>query len=387
MANVVENRREGAERKCLTVEEKRNRLAEARTFRRRASHVKADVKKLAETEMISPIFFAEPAPSPATLGALTALAPANPFVTPAYLKSREALGRQSWILGLKSQEMITAGCAAFLKPHPLAPSLHVPSAPLLSGSDARLFWKGLVHFCTKTGVWSLSVNTSASSGSIPVLTGEVSRRSRYEYRLDLKESDLRKRVSAHHRRNIKRAQRAGVALDRTSSEEACREHVGLLKASMERRRKRGEDVRNSDADKILPYLRECAGELFRAVAHGKVLSSILVLMAPQGGYYQSAGTSSEGMACGASHFLVYQIAKTLQAENKERFNLGGAQLENQGLRQFKAGFGAESAALEAAEIVLGGKMRKQLLDRVRSIRSGCQNVARYLRSVSLNQPF
>jgi hypothetical protein len=343
---------------------------------------------LAETEMMSPTFFAEPAPSRALLDTLAALAPANPFVTPAYLKSRKSLGRQSWIVGLKSQGMLTIGCAAFLKRNPLAPSLHLPSAPWLHGSDARLFWRGLVQFCKEARVWSLSVNSSASAGSgIPVLAGRTARRLRYEYILNLKESDLREGVSAHHLRNLKRAQKAAVALDRTVSEDACREHVGLLKASMERRRKRGEDVPNREHDQILPYLREGAGELFRAVAHGKVLSSLLVLMAPHGGYYQSAGTSSEGMACGASHFLVYQIAKTLQAEGKQQFNLGGAQPENQGLRQFKAGFGAESVELEAAEIVLGSGIRSQLLDRVRSIRSGCQNVARYLRSVSPSQLF
>jgi hypothetical protein len=117
----------------LTVEEERNRFAEAWTSspelhaRRVIYWLMADVKKLAGTEM-SPTVFAEPVPSAAMLGELTALAPANPFVTSAYLKSREALGRQSWILGLKSQEMITTGCAALLKPHPLAPALHVPQA-------------------------------------------------------------------------------------------------------------------------------------------------------------------------------------------------------------------------------------------------------------------
>jgi hypothetical protein len=334
-----------------------------------------------------PNFFAEPAESPELLDQLTALASANPFVTPAYVKSRQALGHRSWILGVKSIGALTTGCAAFLKYNPLAPSLHLPSVPVPTDGDAKLFWAGLMQFCKTHHIGSLALNTSASSGTIPVFEGETARRSRYEYIWQLTEPDLLKQASSHHIRKIKRAQKSAVALDRTVSASACQEHVDLLNASMERRRNRGEDVPDNHANKIWPYLREGAGELFRAVVHGKVLSSILVLMAPRGAYYQSAGTSVEGMACGASHFLVYQIAKTLQAERKQQFNLGGAQPENHGLRQFKAGFGAESVQLEAAEIALGGGIRNHLLGKYRSIRNGWEDFARYLRSVSVHQRF
>ena len=38
-----------------------------------------------------------------------------------------------------------------------------------------------------------------------------------------------------------------------------------------------------------------AGEIFQAVVDGQVLSTILVLLSRDAGYYHSAGTSAEGM--------------------------------------------------------------------------------------------
>jgi hypothetical protein len=86
--------------------------------------------------------------------------------------------------------------------------------------------------------------------------------------------------------------------------------------SMTRRRVRGEQVSDhmtNQLAEVTALAQGGAGEVFQAVADGQVLSSILVLQSVRGGYYHSAGTSPEGMACGASHLLVHDIAVTLQA--------------------------------------------------------------------------
>jgi lipid II:glycine glycyltransferase (peptidoglycan interpeptide bridge formation enzyme) len=97
-----------------------------------------------------------------------------------------------------------------------------------------------------------------------------------------------------------------------------------------------------------------AGELFQVTAGGRILSSILVLLAARGGYYHSAGTRPEGMSCGASHFLVSEIAAALQAAGLTRFNLGGVSGTGTGLEQFKHGFGTTRVELQAVECELTG---------------------------------
>lgn len=324
-------------------------------------------------------FVAEPEPSVAQLDELTALAPANPFITPAYLRAKAALGLRPWLLGIRSAEgKWIAGCLAFVTPNRLLPTLRVPSVPAL-GEAASIFWRGLVDFCESTGLCAAHINTAFSPpGKLPEFPRERLRRSRYEYVLDLTTADLRSGISTNHLRNIKRAQKNGIVIERTGTEQSCRQHAALVSASLKRRKNRGERLESRvDDRRTLPYLTEGAGEIFRALRGGKVLSSVLVLMAPEGGYYQSAGTNAEGMACGACHLLVYEIARNFQAAGKRQFNLGGAAPENSGLQQFKAGFGAARVELEAVEIVLGSAVRHILVDQLRSLRGGWQQFTQF----------
>jgi lipid II:glycine glycyltransferase (peptidoglycan interpeptide bridge formation enzyme) len=140
---------------------------------------------------------------------------------------------------------------------------------------------------------------------------------------------------------------------------------------MVRRQSRGEAVSaRITAHSFVAYTRHGAGELFQAMHDGKVLSSILVLLAERGGYYQSAGTSPAGMACGASHFLVYEIAQSLQNRAIELFNLGGTEPQNAGLARFKAGFGTTTVALEAATFFLGSPVQRRCIMMARLLRHG-----------------
>jgi lipid II:glycine glycyltransferase (peptidoglycan interpeptide bridge formation enzyme) len=122
-----------------------------------------------------------------------------------------------------------------------------------------------------------------------------------------------------------------------------------MNASMERRVQRGEEVETNSRDaRSGALLASGSGELFRAVSGDRVLSSILILRASQGAYYQSAGTLPDGMKMGASPFLVSRVANILKQEGHRIFNLGGASDDNPGLLRFKAGFGTREVALEAA---------------------------------------
>ncbi len=302
-------------------------------------------------------FVAVPAEKPA-IEELSALLPANPFATPGFFDSRRQVGYSVWVLGLRGGAGdLGCGCGAFLRAGRLSRTLEIASLPPV-GADSP-FWEGLRGFCREQRVTVLQLDSfgSQAGAQIPDLGGRCERRSRREFLLDLG-GDLVARLGSNHKRNVKKAQKAGLAVERTGSADAVGVHQSLMGKSMERRRSRGEDVRQvgpSLEDEAL--LRSDAGELFQAVRSGEVLSSVLVLRAPRGGYYHSAGTSPEGMEVGASHFLIHGIAGELKAAGCQVLNLGGAD-EESSLERFKLGFGAAPLPLPAATFYVGPAWRR-----------------------------
>ena len=305
-------------------------------------------------------FCAEPDPPGESCALLAALAPENPFHTYAYVEAMESLGYQPWLLSQCEEGRVLSACMAFMKSGRLNRSLEITSLPCLP--DSHLFWEGLLRFSHEVGISHLVVDSfAAASASIPSMPGEVSRRARTEYLLELKSAELGSAISSNHRRNIKRAQRAGLSLRRTVTTKACEEHARLLDASMERRQGRGEVVSaGAPVRSFLALIGSGAGELYQAVLQDAVLSSVFVLRAKRGAYFYSAGTSPDGMALGASHFLVHELIGVLKEESLDLFNLGGAEESNPGLVRFKSGFGSRRVSLEAAVFFLGGSLRWML---------------------------
>lgn len=298
---------------------------------------------------------------------VSSLEPHNPFHTRAFADAMRALGAQPWLLYTVEQGRIRKGCLGFLKSGRLNRSLEIPSVACLSQGD--IFWVDLVNFCRQERVSYLTLGSFASTvADIPMLPGETARRPRIEYILDLQNPDLWSQLVSNHRRNIQKAKKAGVVVERTIAPEACYDHLCLQDASMERRLNRGEQV-NGEAQmrNFVAFVKHHSGELFRAVCDGKTLSSILVLHASKGAYYHSAGTSPEGMTIGASHFLVQHVAEILRAEGIERFNLGGADAGSLGLKRFKKGFGAEEIGLQCATFYLGSPLRRKVTSAIHSL--------------------
>jgi hypothetical protein len=75
------------------------------------------------------------------------------------------------------------------------------------------------------------------------------------------------------------------------------------------------------------------------------------------------------MAIGASHFLQFETALTMQAEGVEMFYLGGVRPHEEGLRSFKAGFGAAPIDTQSIAAYVGGATRRRLSSAVQWFRS------------------
>jgi hypothetical protein len=294
--------------------------------------------------------------------------PDNPFYTFNYVNARRLMGYQPYVLFLRQDGELKPVCTAFMKSHHFSRSLEITSLPPVK--EKNLFWEGIMRFCRAARVSELIIESYASACSkIPPIHGEIYRGSRCEYIIDLMRPDLWENISSNHMRNIKRGLKADLQVRRVENDISCREHMRLTAASLSRRRNRGESViSRNHLNTFLAFIKSGAGEIFQAFFNGEVVSSVLVLRAEEGGYYQSAGTSPEGMKCGASHFLIQRIAEILCSESTKRFNLGGADPSSKGLVRFKTGFGTTIRKLEAAEFFLGNKIKKGIIEGTRLLR-------------------
>jgi hypothetical protein len=288
-----------------------------------------------------------PRPPASLIERVAACDPTNPFYTLEYATASQSLGAQACFLGWCAENEVVSGCVAFLSGSFLRRCLNLPSLPNVP--DPPAFWRGVLKTCRELKVWNLQIESYASQvGEIPPLPGELTRRNRVEYVLHLGRENVLDGVSSQHRRNISRASKAGLSIRRTRAQSACTRHHELMDASLERRANRGEMVPRLEMAMPLALLASQSGEIFQAVDGDRVLSSILVLRSSTGAYYQSAGTSPEGMKLGASPFLISQVAGILKQEGVQLFNLGGAGEDNPGLQRFKAGFNVRQIALQAA---------------------------------------
>ena len=293
--------------------------------------------------------------------------PRNPYLVATYARAQQALGIDCWLFGIADAGVIQAAALGLLRRGRILRSVDIPSAPVVAADSP--FWSGVDAFCRDAGITNVEISTYASArASIPVLRGEEERIRRTEFELPLVGRDVYAELSGHHRARVRKARKSGVSMRRSVSDEALDTHLALQAHSMARRRARHEDVplefaRADDA----ALLASGAGELYQAVLHDEVASSLLILRSKHGAYFKSAGNSAEGMHVGASHFLVLESATSLREEGVEVFLLGGARQSEEGLRAFKSGFGSTLIEAEAVVAYVGGPLRRRVSAAVESI--------------------
>jgi hypothetical protein len=282
-------------------------------------------------------------------------APGNPFLTPEYALARRRLGDTPMMLVQGPEE-----CLAFLRRGRVTSSLEIASLPFTPSSA---FLSGLADFCRDKRIYEAALHTFGSRAlRIPTLPREIERRARTEFVLDLTVPASQWKIGDTHRRHIRRAEKSAASVRRLRGD-GLQDHLAMCRESMSRRQERGEAVVSvADSPEVPSLVLNSAGELFQVIRDDAVLSSMLVIMSRKGAYYHSAGTSQEGMEIGASHFLVHSVARMLQEEGVEIFNLGGAEIENPGLRAFKSRFGTVPVETEAVRAVLCGAVHRRFVE-------------------------
>lgn len=308
-------------------------------------------------------------PSDADLATIEASDLANPFCCARYVAARRERGATVVLFSRTDAHGVSIGTIGYVRGRVLGRTLEITSAPPVAADCG--FWDGVLEFCHEHRIADVEIDSYASSQvSLPAWAGQSSLRERTEWVIQLK-GDAAPAFASNHRRNIKKAQKHGVTTTSTTDEAATVTHARLMNASMVRRSARGESVpeiaaRDTRYDQAL--LATGAGRLYQASFEGEAVSSLMVLMGKRGAYYQSAGTSPRGMEIGASTLLVSAAIRDLAEHGKTVFNLGGAGPESEGLRRFKAGFGAEPVMLVAGSYEVASRFHKNLRTAIRLVR-------------------
>src|SRR5262245_52294460 len=86
----------------------------------------------ARTQEVTDVFHSDVDPSAALSAELAAHAPANPFCRGEYLAAIRILGYEPWLLTLRRNGRVVAGCVARLRRGALNRSLDIPSHPAVN---------------------------------------------------------------------------------------------------------------------------------------------------------------------------------------------------------------------------------------------------------------
>lgn len=315
-------------------------------------------------------FFAQRISRGVPLAALALPEIENPFCTDAYVTAMQKLGNDCWIVGMRAGGAVQELAIAMHRRGRISSTLEIPSLP--EAAKDQPFWNGIYSLCRRLRVTDLIAGTFCSPQfRLPFLRGELSRKERREYVVSLQEESWDSSLSPDHRRNIRKAVAAGLTI-RCGAEQPClpSEHARLVEQSLDRRVARGESVAKSSKieEESRAYIESGAGELYQAVLDGAVVSSILLIRSKYIAYSQSHGTTPQGMAVGASRFLIHRVCQKLRDNGVRVFNLGGAP-EGSSLARFKAGFGAAEISLAACCCYLGPGWLKKIRTAVALLRS------------------
>jgi hypothetical protein len=239
--------------------------------------------------------------------------------------------------------------------------------------DADLFWNGVLDFIGRRDVTELSVMTVATSrpqAAIPQFGRPTRQFANVKlYIQNLSRSPDTIHLSSNHKRNIAKAKKAGIQVMRLDEDDSVRRHFELTGLSLDRREKRGESiVLRASRESVMELLASGAGRLFQAGKEGEVLSSKLVYVLSEYGFYYDGGTSPEGMRLGVSHYLMSEIMASLRSEGIRSLNMGLAAEPTGGLWRYKEGFGSERLIIERA--------RYDFLTPVKQVKNGIRNLFR-----------
>lgn len=286
---------------------------------------------------------------------LSALSGGLCHYNPAFLRANLEPGGGATLAVFTQEDggALVAGAVGYERRGRLFSTLTLPTQPVVSPAaphGGAELWQRIRSYCRGHRIATVSMHSFEGQALLEPPLGRVIRRtSREEFVLD--PSDAPERLlagfSENHRRNIRKAEKHGLAAEIVTAEAGADTHAAMFRQSMERRAARGEDVGlETDRARVRRLLAAGAGWLVQVRRDGTVLASLLILATATHAYYHSGGSAPDGMKLGASHFAMWRTIETLRDRGVRSLCLGGAsERDSEGLTNFKLGFNPRRIAL------------------------------------------
>lgn len=235
------------------------------------------------------------------------------------VEARSPLGRRRWV-----SLPFTDAC----------PPLLAPGAAPLEVLDA------LGEASASAGVRALEIR-----GEIATSPGVhlVARGVEHSTRLEPGAGSLAGRISKRHMRNVRTAEKNGVAvhrgMGRSDIDEFYRLHVMT-------RHRLGVPVQpRRYFDMLAARAFPDSGFVMSAVANGSVVASVIFLLSPHALVYKYSASDPTASGLRATHLLCYEALTWASEQGLSALDWGRSDLEAEGLRAFKAGWAAEERPL------------------------------------------
>jgi len=154
------------------------------------------------------------------------------------------------------------------------------------------------------------------------------------------EDALRAGLHGTHRRQIRRARRAGCQVTWTEGAGSLDEFASLYAATMNRVHADDYYALTADYFAELPSLLEGRCGMLAARRDGRPLAALLLMWGPTLLHYHLGGSLDEARGSGLNHLLFWEAIRMGRERGLTGFHLGGGISEGDGLIRFKSGFGA-----------------------------------------------
>ncbi|MFQ5810067.1 MAG: GNAT family N-acetyltransferase [Armatimonadota bacterium] len=156
--------------------------------------------------------------------------------------------------------------------------------------------------------------------------------------LDAGDEGLLAQISSHHRRNIRKAHRAGVAFFTPRVESAATEFHRVYLDTMRRRQARRDYhfSREFFADTLRLLGRRAW--LLEARVDGCLAAGALAMQWGPHAHYHFGCTAADALSSGAMHALLHELARRAARGGSRLLHIGGGTAPDDGLFRFKAGF-------------------------------------------------
>jgi hypothetical protein len=301
----------------------------------------------------------------------------NCHLNPGILKANSAKGTTLLVLSVSQERQTLAFGVARESNRWFARRIVFQRLPQFIDKSEKVvncFWRGLQEYCQNRRVLQLDLNAFNSQPiEVPNLSSIAKTTNRQEYIIDLRQlpENRKKGLSSNHRRNIKKAERAGLSYQIRNNFEACKDHSRLMAHSMHRRKSRGQSVHyRGSPQKLFNYVQCKAGFIIQAKHDNDWVSSLLIFRSSHQAYYVSGGTSPRGMQLGAAHYLMWKAIQYLSSKGVSILNLGGvSETDTPGLARFKAGFTAKPIELPHRSYITGSLWRYRVVRALHMLKS------------------